>query len=352
MPKARVQHQWAEVISARKPCPVRPCPPAPSWLDADVLNSVRSRLRTEISLSGRGPVRGRPQQYLECHVDRFDAGLHADLFCLMELRPPSISRYRILFRQAECQRSLGNLANAWCSQHCADSRAQLSRGNAMSVLGKAEFAVPHTTPVDCEQFRLRRFVDLLAQAGELQTVEEDRSGRDRRQARRQRQGSPVQRCGRGGRSTGRQRRRRTPAVGSGIWRKGTGSAAGDWAAAEEPHRPRRVRSADAPVHQVMCTGDEADLTRLPVHLQHGLDGGVYISASIDVSESSDGQSAQHWLSSSDATRTTACGCRSSGAKRSTGRLRQDGRARQADADCVCDRVESGRQHCCGQHDPR
>ena len=42
----------------------------------------------------------------------------------------------------------------------------------MSVLGKAEFAVPHTTPVDCEQFRLRRFVDLLAQADELQTVEE------------------------------------------------------------------------------------------------------------------------------------------------------------------------------------
>jgi UbiD family decarboxylase len=37
----------------------------------------------------------------------------------------------------------------------------------------------------------------------------------------------------------------------------------------------------APVQQVVLTGDECDLTRLPVHLQHGLDGAPYISASID-----------------------------------------------------------------------
>lgn len=37
----------------------------------------------------------------------------------------------------------------------------------------------------------------------------------------------------------------------------------------------------APVQQVVLTGDDADLTSLPVHLQHGLDGGPYISASID-----------------------------------------------------------------------
>jgi 3-polyprenyl-4-hydroxybenzoate decarboxylase len=29
------------------------------------------------------------------------------------------------------------------------------------------------------------------------------------------------------------------------------------------------------------TGDDADLASLPVHLQHGLDGAPYISASID-----------------------------------------------------------------------
>ena len=41
-----------------------------------------------------------------------------------------------------------------------------------------------------------------------------------------------------------------------------------------------VTRAEAPVQQVVET-DAADLTTLPVHLQHGLDGGPYISASID-----------------------------------------------------------------------
>ena len=31
----------------------------------------------------------------------------------------------------------------------------------------------------------------------------------------------------------------------------------------------------------MLTGEDADLTRLPAHLQHALDGAPYISASID-----------------------------------------------------------------------
>jgi UbiD family decarboxylase len=42
-----------------------------------------------------------------------------------------------------------------------------------------------------------------------------------------------------------------------------------------------ISRAEAPVQQVVLTGDDADLTNLPVHLQHGLDGGPYISASID-----------------------------------------------------------------------
>jgi UbiD family decarboxylase len=48
------------------------------------------------------------------------------------------------------------------------------------------------------------------------------------------------------------------------------------------NRPQivEVSSAEAPVQQVVLTGD-ADLTALPVHLQHGLDGAPYISASID-----------------------------------------------------------------------
>ena len=42
-----------------------------------------------------------------------------------------------------------------------------------------------------------------------------------------------------------------------------------------------VESADAPVHADVITGDDIDLTLLPFHLQHELDGGVYISAGID-----------------------------------------------------------------------
>ena len=42
-----------------------------------------------------------------------------------------------------------------------------------------------------------------------------------------------------------------------------------------------VSRAEAPCQAVVLTGDDADVTKLPVHLQHGADGGPYISASID-----------------------------------------------------------------------
>jgi UbiD family decarboxylase len=49
----------------------------------------------------------------------------------------------------------------------------------------------------------------------------------------------------------------------------------------KPLPPVEVPSAAAPVHQVVLEGDEADLTALPVHLQHDLDGAPYISATLD-----------------------------------------------------------------------
>src|SRR5262245_4565626 len=42
-----------------------------------------------------------------------------------------------------------------------------------------------------------------------------------------------------------------------------------------------VSRAEAPVQEVVLTGADADLTTLPVHLGHGADGGPYISSSID-----------------------------------------------------------------------
>jgi UbiD family decarboxylase len=44
-----------------------------------------------------------------------------------------------------------------------------------------------------------------------------------------------------------------------------------------------VSSGDAPVHEVVLTEDQVDLTQLPFFLQHELDGGTYISSAIDVS---------------------------------------------------------------------
>lgn len=45
-----------------------------------------------------------------------------------------------------------------------------------------------------------------------------------------------------------------------------------------------VRVDHGPVKEVVAVGDAADLTLLPAYLQHELDGGVYISAALDVTK--------------------------------------------------------------------
>jgi UbiD family decarboxylase len=42
-----------------------------------------------------------------------------------------------------------------------------------------------------------------------------------------------------------------------------------------------VNSNEAPVHEIILKGEDADLTRLPFHPQHQFDGGTYLSAGID-----------------------------------------------------------------------
>jgi UbiD family decarboxylase len=42
-----------------------------------------------------------------------------------------------------------------------------------------------------------------------------------------------------------------------------------------------LEQSEAPVQEVVLTGKDADLTKLPAHLQHAYDGAPYISASID-----------------------------------------------------------------------
>lgn len=49
-----------------------------------------------------------------------------------------------------------------------------------------------------------------------------------------------------------------------------------------PKTTYEVARSDAPAQEVVLLGEDADFTRLPVHLQHGFDGGPYISASMDI----------------------------------------------------------------------
>ena len=48
-----------------------------------------------------------------------------------------------------------------------------------------------------------------------------------------------------------------------------------------PQSVTEISSRNAPVHQVVRTGEDVDLTNLPFYFQHEYDGGVYISAGID-----------------------------------------------------------------------
>jgi UbiD family decarboxylase len=51
----------------------------------------------------------------------------------------------------------------------------------------------------------------------------------------------------------------------------------------KPQPILEVSSAEAPVHEIVRTGDQIDLTTLPFHPQHEYDGGTYISSAIDYS---------------------------------------------------------------------
>ena len=50
---------------------------------------------------------------------------------------------------------------------------------------------------------------------------------------------------------------------------------------DRPGQLVEVPRETAPVQQVVLTGEDCDLTALPIHLQHDLDGAPYISASMD-----------------------------------------------------------------------
>jgi 2,5-furandicarboxylate decarboxylase 1 len=152
----------------------------------------------------------------------------------------------------------------------------------MSISAKSEFLAPAAASADCDRFRLRTFIESLVGTDELQTVSEPVELID---VARILEANPravlfnqvgPERAELVGNLTG-SRDRLAKAFG----------VTGDRLLPELLSRLARkpefltLSRETAPVQQVVLTGAEADLTRLPVNLQHSLDGGPYISAAID-----------------------------------------------------------------------
>lgn len=136
---------------------------------------------------------------------------------------------------------------------------------------------------DLEAFRLRAFMQTLLEAGEVD-VRDERVPLAR--VARHLDGNPKAVWFR---NTGPERAelvgnvmgsRRRLALALGVEERDLLSAMND--RLRRPLPPVEIPSNAAPIHQVVLQGDEANLTALPVHLQHGQDGGPYISATLDI----------------------------------------------------------------------
>jgi UbiD family decarboxylase len=136
--------------------------------------------------------------------------------------------------------------------------------------------------VDCERYRLRRFVEALQQAGELEVVARAADLADVAPAL---EGSDkavlFERVGpEGAQLVGN-------VMGSRARIARSFGVAPDRLLHEVLRRARlapeiiEVPREQAPAQEVVLTGAEADLTRLPANLQHGLDGAPYLSACMD-----------------------------------------------------------------------
>jgi UbiD family decarboxylase len=143
--------------------------------------------------------------------------------------------------------------------------------------------------VDLERYRLRRVVDDFAAAGELEVIAQpvdliDMGARldGNPKAVLFRAAGPEKAQVVGNVMGSRRRLALSMGVGEKELRAETSRRLGQEIA------PIEVSSSQAPVHQVVWTGKDADFTRLPIHLQHSEDGAPYISASIDITRSLDG----------------------------------------------------------------
>jgi UbiD family decarboxylase len=136
--------------------------------------------------------------------------------------------------------------------------------------------------VDCERFRLRRFVEALQQAGEARVVAGAADLADVSPALEGDDKAVLfERVGpEGAQLVGN-------VMGSRARIARAFGVAPERLLAEVLRRVRlvpeivEVPREQAPAQEVVLTGGDADLTRLPANLQHGLDGAPYISAAVD-----------------------------------------------------------------------
>lgn len=151
----------------------------------------------------------------------------------------------------------------------------------MNVIEKTKAAGP-STALDFDRFRLRRFIESLAQHGELDIRHDPIDLADVAAVL---EGNPkavlFQKAG------PEQQELVGNVVGS---RSRIAHAFGVEPGQLLQEIQRRLRNrpemievsrSEAPVQQVVITGDDIDVTALPVHFQHGTDGAPFISASVD-----------------------------------------------------------------------
>ena len=137
----------------------------------------------------------------------------------------------------------------------------------------------HSGEIDTEAYRLRHFVESLAKAGELEIHEEPIDLIDMGRVL---DGHPkavlFQKAGPEGAEVVGNVMGSRPRLAAAFGAEPPQLAREIMRRMATPQPAIEIPSDEAPVHQVILTGDEADFTRLPVHLQHALDGGPYISA--------------------------------------------------------------------------
>ncbi len=142
--------------------------------------------------------------------------------------------------------------------------------------------VTRSTNIDLEKFRLRRFVDRMVDAGEIEVVNEPTPlTKMSEMIETRKKGLLFKKAGPeqlevaakvlGGRKRIAAAFDTTPDKLHEVYFKRLATE----------QKIVEIPSNEAPVHEIVVTGDDIDLTKLPFHPQHEFDGSCYISSGID-----------------------------------------------------------------------